>query len=808
MKRFTNKVLSEVTGIAVVGARITVYLTGTNTKATLFRSNDINGTTVSNPIAAGATGRFFFYTADGLYDFLVEFGARQVRVDEIEIVDALDLSRRIDGIPAGPASAFRANLAALKAASTNDGYSFYDGSAFVWTTGDYTGLADDMDIIESDNQPITVGAWVRKRGGRSVDLRDFGGAPNGVIGFNDNALAAALAGGAKTIILGQNPDGAASWVFSTWPVALMDGITIDADPDVTISHQSDTIMTPFGSRIGYARPTNHVFRGLGESCTYTSWPESTPGGYHKTLFLHEAGPDYSTYTPVLANNANTVVPQKLPDNGSDVWAADPFPNSVERGFTITPGVADGSFHMGFKKVLPGEEYSARPYIIAGNPLFAMIVRHSKGFDGIMSNSLTPPSIDHIFKATGSARGGQSLGFINFPIATHSSYWPLNSRWRVKIESWNTYAVYYENFLIDRRTVAGFISDVGFGMYPLTAADSGGFFDLVSARDLPLSSGQIWSQAFFGDSRSASRDGAWPLVARQILDMTYGIRCTRMDNFAVGGESSGQQLARMQALGDGLRSYNGVHVNLGTNDVQGGTDIAVIEANIITMINLIRNAGAIPTVSVFDLWYTQGQAPGHGQASSRYDAGGPVRQMILRICANMGVKVIDDSAQPGPILANWINPQLTPSFVNQGDPVNLDNIHPTMRRNVLTAYGWVRALLGTMFKKPTFALGPQEVVYSAGFAAGAQQPIYSISAAGNVGHRGLVVPTGGASTANGTRAFILPAHVRPDRTLRVPARGSAGWGALNVDPSGDVTLLDLAGTTFIDISNLQYQLPGT
>ncbi|UIJ43802.1 right-handed parallel beta-helix repeat-containing protein [Sphingomonas cannabina] len=38
----------------------------------------------------------------------------------------------------------------------------YDQANFTWTPGDYTGQADDVNIIASDNEPLSEGAWVRQ----------------------------------------------------------------------------------------------------------------------------------------------------------------------------------------------------------------------------------------------------------------------------------------------------------------------------------------------------------------------------------------------------------------------------------------------------------------------------------------------------------------------------------------------------------------------------------------------------------------------------------------------------------------------
>lgn len=65
------------------------------------------------------------------------------------------------GVP-GTAGNVDADLVSLKAALVTDVARIYDHAVFKWTTGDYTGQADDVNIIESDNAALTVGAWVRQ----------------------------------------------------------------------------------------------------------------------------------------------------------------------------------------------------------------------------------------------------------------------------------------------------------------------------------------------------------------------------------------------------------------------------------------------------------------------------------------------------------------------------------------------------------------------------------------------------------------------------------------------------------------------
>ena len=53
-------------------ARITAYLTGTTTLATLYSDNQTPPTPMANPFTANADGYWFFYAIDGRYDVLIE----------------------------------------------------------------------------------------------------------------------------------------------------------------------------------------------------------------------------------------------------------------------------------------------------------------------------------------------------------------------------------------------------------------------------------------------------------------------------------------------------------------------------------------------------------------------------------------------------------------------------------------------------------------------------------------------------------------------------------------------------------------
>lgn len=98
-------------------------------------------------------------------------GRAVVRVSGSELVspyveEARKVLQRLDEYttgPAGPSNNTRVSLAALKGAAVTDKTSLYDGSLWTWTPGDFTGQADDLNIVKADSTPLSQGAWVRQQ---------------------------------------------------------------------------------------------------------------------------------------------------------------------------------------------------------------------------------------------------------------------------------------------------------------------------------------------------------------------------------------------------------------------------------------------------------------------------------------------------------------------------------------------------------------------------------------------------------------------------------------------------------------------
>lgn len=64
-----------------------------------------------------------------------------------------------------PANGVAKTLALLKAAPVNNVTMIYDGATFNWTSGNFTGQADNVNVVKADSEAITSGAWIRQSAG-------------------------------------------------------------------------------------------------------------------------------------------------------------------------------------------------------------------------------------------------------------------------------------------------------------------------------------------------------------------------------------------------------------------------------------------------------------------------------------------------------------------------------------------------------------------------------------------------------------------------------------------------------------------
>jgi lysophospholipase L1-like esterase len=542
------------------------------------------------------------------------------------------------------------------------------------------------------------GTAERSLAARAAELNsvlDFGGATDGATDCKDALNAAAgNAGYAGLVKMPKMRGTANTYYFSEFIPANFAGITLDVDDGVTLSIASDEIMSSMARSIRFARRTRFYWRNLNRYYWVSNaglmleQPNGTPP--IKDVWLDDASFERARYSAVLCNTAE-VTPRYIQWNTSDAWGASGFSASDAKSYRLAPGAA-GYFHAGMRSVMPGDELMAGFGTIDGTPFLAALVRHADGYVGIFtSTDDAASSIQRIVKTTGVAGASSSLN----PLwqGNHASYAPKNATWSIRVEGRRRCSIYLNGWCLTSFETTGDIFEAGFGLYVSGASDGVVVQDVVLARGRKPTRGGLLSVGIFGDSRSSPRLDCWPDFLPQALDQTAGLRVWKVNNLAVAGEASAAQLAALTAVG--AAAFDVVVIDIGTNDVQGGVAVATFLSNVSSMVALCKAAGKPVILTVPDLWYTQTQAAGGGQASTSYAAGGPYRTAILRLAAEQSVPVIDSPALAGPILAHYVNPALGVDLTLAGDPSLSDNIHPTSALNRLRAREVAKAICGAL-----------------------------------------------------------------------------------------------------------------
>ena len=233
-------------------------------------------------VQPGATYDFEYSTPDGVF----LFATRNVPI--------------VGGVlgPTGPSNNSRVDLTALKAAAITDATSLYDGALWSWTAGDFTGLADDLNIVKANSTPLSVGAWVRQKASGvtfrrvqaastrqvqdklseiALSVDDFGAV--GAIGTDDTAAVTAAANALK-LLGGGRLQFTHGKTYVMGDVPMLPGVTYRGTGRSAI----DLVNTTPGARIICKAGAGSIFKNTGSTITGVRFEDlylwSQPGGGH------------------------------------------------------------------------------------------------------------------------------------------------------------------------------------------------------------------------------------------------------------------------------------------------------------------------------------------------------------------------------------------------------------------------------------------------------------------------------------------------------------------------------------------------
>jgi hypothetical protein len=169
-------VLTNTKGDSLVGFQVLVRDPASGALIPIY--GDENGTPI---ISTSGIDDIALTDGAGNYSLFVEPGTYNLEYrDPAGITTGTTRQVPMQNGPAGtpgPSNNTRETLADLKAADTTDLTSLYSGSLWTWTLGNFTGQADDINVVKAGSTALSIGAWVRQRGdgvnfdGRSVSAK-------------------------------------------------------------------------------------------------------------------------------------------------------------------------------------------------------------------------------------------------------------------------------------------------------------------------------------------------------------------------------------------------------------------------------------------------------------------------------------------------------------------------------------------------------------------------------------------------------------------------------------------------------------
>lgn len=178
---------------------------------------------------------------------------------------------------------------------------------------------------------------------------------------------------------------------------------------------------------------------------------------------------------------------------------------------------------------------------------------------------------------------------------------------------------------------------------------------------------------------------------QMLLGSAGVSVAEINNIAVAGQTAAQQYAILQTVGSG---YDIVCVQVGVNDVQGGTNFASFTSTIVNIVNYCNGIGAAPIVAVPTAFYSKAEAIANGQPGGQNTANNSAlhtyRALLIRAVASAGGFLNMETMKGfGAMSAKWLS--IAPYSVS--DRIVVDNIHPSPYGSMMLAQGWARSILG-------------------------------------------------------------------------------------------------------------------
>lgn len=612
-----------------------------------------------------------------------------------------------------------------------------------------------------------------KKNRESVSIRDYGGGEevaDNLAAFNSAKAAVGLGGLIRFPKLGDG--------VYRFPTGFVDFsvCVLDPDPGVTISGRavpgffaSTTVTTTdFTIAVTEGDPKDYKFE-----VKANFWRGSK--GAQKELWLSEKLVS-DTIPTALVPSSQLIFKQIALGLNDAVTSFTPAGSSADSLFLQPP--SGGNTQLGCYPLRPGDELVAavnntpdNAGEIAAGVIWSTGYAVLRGYPTAGTWSLSSkyagqPATDFSVTPDGGATPGYS---------------PLQNILSVRFISAIRFQILISGVVaVDFQITSGYLMLGGIGATTISTTSSSNFTGWQKRKFTVANSPRSRVLGFVGDSLTDDLHGAWPWWCANALDGSLGIRVNGIENRAISGQTTQQQLANLTA--NPFVNASDVAVFLGTNDIQGANSLAGFKTSYKALIDLLLSQGRSVTLVIPPLWYTQAQSGGGGGASLRAQYGGDIRAAIGRFAADYGLQLADLSRVSGPINAAYLNSTFA-------DPMLRDNVHQTSYFNKICGFEIAKAFAASMCPVVR-TVGDWVTLPGSLYASGFSGTLQFRTVGDDVEIRGSVT---GTFVAGGSPVLTLQDFLIPKALVRSSIFGGATAGIIDFSTSGQLVVAGLTGS---------------
>lgn len=285
---------------------------------------------------------------------------------------------------------------------------------------------------------------------------------------------------------------------------------------------------------------------------------------------------------------------------------------------------------------------------------------------------------------------------------------------------------------------------------------------------------------------------------QYLSGSCGAQVWDLKNLAVGGQTSAQQLAILQATD--ISGYDYCLIQVGVNDVQGAVPPLTYLANVLAMVDYCNAGSVTPIVGLPTQWYAQTDAQLYGQdgqATGNSFLAPSYRDVLMHGLAVRGGVLMNNSVleDTGAVLAQLLSKSSL-------DPVVQDNIHPSAYGQMAMGMSYAKAIIGHLTGADSENIGVKMPVdwFVGSVGAGGNTPTMFFDGTKISANGYLIV--NGVTVTNGMTVANIPKRLRPLKTLvSMCTATTADSNVLMTNPVGQLVFHE-------DGSVRAYNIPAT